>query len=77
MLGGNLPKQKLLVKDLMKTEERTRDLDKIRQVILAHNIQDVMRTPISWSHQGDQLIWPYNKQGMYAVNSGYSVAKVL
>lgn len=59
----------------MKQNERKWDVDKVRLIIPQHRVQDVLNTPISWTQQRDYLIWPYNKQGTYAVNSGYFVAK--
>lgn len=75
LLGGSQPRGKLLVRNLMKTNERAWDFGKVKHYIPPHRVREVMCTPISWTNQEDQLIWPHNKQGTFTVNSGYFVAR--
>ncbi|XP_020969282.1 uncharacterized protein LOC110267813 [Arachis ipaensis] len=51
------------------------DLDKIREIFHANEIERITRTPISLINKKDHFVWPYRNDGQYSVKSGYQAAK--
>lgn len=53
------------------------NVDLMRQLCTADEIQTIRRIPVSSMGSGDRLVWCSSTDGLYNVNAGYKMAKIL
>jgi hypothetical protein len=66
----------LSVSDLIATEERVWDINKIESLFPDDMVQAILDTPLFAEVQNDKIAWIMERNGRYTVKTGYKLAMV-
>ncbi|KAK6164785.1 hypothetical protein DH2020_001649 [Rehmannia glutinosa] len=65
----------ITVADLMIPGEKMWDVELLNEIFIPRDISEITAIPLSNSGTEDIMIWHFTRNGMYAVKSGYQVAR--
>jgi hypothetical protein len=64
----------MFLSDLMIEGEKRWDVDKIVDLLSVEGVCAIQETPLFGSVQEDKMLWQEERNGLYSVKSGYSIA---
>ncbi|XP_062028933.1 uncharacterized protein LOC133744926 [Rosa rugosa] len=65
----------LTVADLIDPDSKDWMVDWLEELFFADEVEMIRKIPLSLRNPEDQLIWHFDKRGLYSVKSGYHVAR--